>query len=179
MAANPLSHQMANTRQARRPYPRSQERTLILALGNRMRSDDGVAGEVMAGLSSRACIPASVDLLDGGNAGMKILSLIEGYDQVIIIDAADMGLKPGRWVRLTLNELLHHALIQRADNTLHGADLVDALMIGDAMQTLPRKISIYAIQPLDTHEGIGLSPEMRAYIPVICDSIMAEIGAPG
>jgi hydrogenase maturation protease len=179
MGADPLSPQRSITRLGRRPYPSNQERTLILALGNRMRSDDGVGGEVVASLSSRACLPASVVLLEGGTAGMKILPLIEGYDQVVIIDAADLGLKPGRWVRLSLNELRHHALHQQAENTLHGAGLIDALMIGDAMQILPRKISIYAVQPSNNHAGIGLSPEMRACIPVICDSIIAEINRSG
>jgi len=179
MGTNPLSSQISNTRLGRRTYPSNQERTLILAMGNRMRSDDGVGGEVIASLSSRACLPASVVLLDGGIAGMKILPLIEGYDQVVIIDAADLGLTPGRWVRLTLNELLHHALHQRAENTLHGAGLTEALMIGDAMQILPRKISIYAVQPSNNHVGIGLSPELRACIPVICDSITAEINRSG
>ena len=160
--------------------PSSPRKTkLILALGNILRADDGVGQAVISTLARQTCLPEAVDLIDGGVAGLKILSLLEGYDQVVIIDAADAGLRPGRWIRLDLDSLLQRLNYPAIQGTLHAAGLEDALVVGRDMEILPEKLSIYLMQPLDTQYHIGLSPVVRRSIPTMCQAIAAEVNRDG
>ena len=154
-------------------------KTLVLAVGNPLRGDDGAGIEIVASLATQPCLPKSIDLLDGGIAGMKTLSLLEGYDRVFIVDTADLGLNPGEWVCLTLDQLIEHAESSVAQVTMHNAGLVDALIIGRVLDILPKTISIYAIQPLETDRHMGLSSVVRRSIPAICESIITEVDGIG
>ena len=128
-------------------------KTLVLAVGNPLRGDDGAGIEIVASLATQPCLPKSIDLLDGGIAGMKTLSL--------------------------LDQLIEHTESSVAQVTMHNAGLVDALIIGRVLDILPKTISIYAIQPLETDRHMGLSSVVRRSIPAICESIITEIDGIG
>jgi hydrogenase maturation protease len=155
---------------------RQATRRLILGLGNPLRGDDGVGSAIITRLTKQIELPASVDLIDGGIAGMKILTMLEGYDHVILVDAADLGLSCGEWLRLDLDELLRSSIVPDKKGTLHEAGVVDALAVGRAMNMLPLNVSIYVIQAQDIHGVAGMSSSVRESIPAICDAILSEIG---
>jgi hydrogenase maturation protease len=155
------------------------KRFLILSLGNSLRGDDGVGDAVIAALAERMDLPTWVDLIAAGLAGMKILTLLEGYEQAIIIDAADSALVQGRWARLDLDELITRSKYSAVPHTLHEADLVDALVIGQAMEILPGHLVVYAIGALKTDGGRALSSPVAHMIPEICQAILEEIEAAG
>jgi hydrogenase maturation protease len=169
----------SNGKTVEREVLKRSKRVLILGLGNTLRGDDGVGGAVIAALAERRDFPAWVDLIDGGLAGMKILSLLEGYEQAIIIDAADRQLVQGRWARLDLDELMVRSMFSTAFGTLHEADLVDVLVIGQAMEVLPENITIYAVRAMNVDGGVALSSAVADAIPIICQAIMSEIEGAG
>lgn len=146
---------------------------LILTLGNPLRGDDGIGAAIFARLK-KECLPASVDLVDGGIAGLETVLLLQGYQRAIIIDAADMGLKPGSWRSFTLDEVV----LGQADieGTLHSVGLAEALTLGAALNMLPEEIVIYGIQPENTSWQIGLSTTLNAVIPVVTSMILSDLG---
>jgi len=76
------------------------KRVLILGLGNPLLGDEGVglrAVEELKGLE----LPDGVTVAEGGTTGLGLVSLMEGYQRVIVVDAADMGHPPGCVVRFT------------------------------------------------------------------------------
>ncbi|MEW6568688.1 MAG: hydrogenase maturation protease [Chloroflexota bacterium] len=105
-----------------------QEDTLILALGNPLRGDDGVAQAVLEGLSISGEVPRGVTLCDGGTPGLEAALLPQAYRRAIVIDAADMGLAPGGSRRLTLGPGELHP-----GATLHAAGLREALALAEAL----------------------------------------------
>ena len=150
----------------------SDASTLVLALGNPLRGDDGIGPAALAALAESGCPLADVDLLDGGAPGLETALLLEGYHRVIIVDAAEMGREPGEWVRFTPGEA---ELRAQMGGTLHDAGLAEALALGKALGLLPDEIVIYGVQPLEIGWSQGLSAPVQAALPSVCAAILGEI----
>ncbi|MBN1286759.1 MAG: hydrogenase maturation protease [Anaerolineae bacterium] len=148
--------------------------TLVLALGNPLRGDDGVGAAVLEQLE-QAGRPPSVTLTDGGTAGLETVLLLQGYPRAIIIDAAEMGLAPGAWRRFTLQEVELRAADPHLRGTIHGAGLAEALALGEALGILPADLVIYGVQPAVVGWTPGLSEPVQAIIPTLCAAILDNI----
>ncbi|MFC2031729.1 hydrogenase maturation protease [Chloroflexota bacterium] len=145
--------------------------TLIIGLGNPLRGDDGVGVRVVQALSTQT-LPADLDVVDGGTQGLGIVSLLEGRDRVIVIDAADVGLAPGQYLRFELDE----ANLLGADRhvSIHAAGLRDALMLAQALKVLPEKVIIYGMQPASLDWDRELSSEVEAALPSLVAAVLEE-----
>ena len=158
---------MEETGEAARP------RTLVLALGNPLRGDDGVGAAVLAALAELPDLPGGVTLLEGGTPGLETVLLLEGYARAIVVDAADMGRQPGAWARFTPADV---SLGTGAGGNLHSAGLAEALALGGALGILPAEIVIYGVQPALVGWEPGLSDDVRAAVPEVCRAIRQEVG---
>ncbi|MCE7945924.1 MAG: hydrogenase maturation protease [Chloroflexi bacterium CFX4] len=145
--------------------------TVILALGNPLRGDDGVGAAVLEQLG-RSALPKTVALLDGGTVGLALVLLLNPYQHAIIIDAAAMGEPPGTWRRFSLAEVCLQAHDMALRGTLHYAGLAEALLLGEALNMLPPQITIFGIQPAVTTWEIGLSNAVQAAVPSVCTAIL-------
>lgn len=145
---------------------------MILGLGNPLRGDDGVGPQVIEALN-QCGLPEGVTALDGGTGGLDLLHVLEGWEQAIIIDAADVRCEPGQFVRFTLDE----ARFVGSEDTmsLHNAGLAEALALADAVgQPLPDLV-IFGVQPERIGWGEGLSGVVKATLPALVDAVIAEI----
>lgn len=147
--------------------------TLVLALGNPLRGDDGAGPAVAERLAD---LPASVaEVVDGGTAGLETVLLLEGYPRAIIVDAADMGRAPGEWARFRAEDVRLGAGDLGQIGILHGAGLAEALALGAALDMLPPEIVIYGIQPAEIGWAPGLSAPVAAAAAAVSDAIRAEL----
>ena len=64
----------------------SEERLLILGLGNPLMGDDGAGIQIVNELRE-SDLPEYVDVIDGGTAGVGLIDLMSGYSRVIVVDA--------------------------------------------------------------------------------------------
>jgi hydrogenase maturation protease len=150
---------------------REKGKTLILALGNPLRGDDGIGAAILDELNRMTVIPEDVHLLDGGTMGLEITLLLEGYQQAIIIDSANVGCAPGEWNRFSKQEILPRLSNQRGSYCVHRAGLSEALELGDTLGILPPIIVIYGIQPECTLPSQNISEPVKNAIPMICADI--------
>ena len=67
---------------------------LILGIGNYLMGDEGVGVHAIKALEGEK-IPAGVTLLDGGTGGFHLLSYLQDYPIVLLIDATMDGEPPG------------------------------------------------------------------------------------
>lgn len=150
----------------------SQPATLILGLGNPLRGDDGVGPFVVKELLGRQ-LPNNVEVLDGGSGGLTLLQVMEGWDRVIVVDAAKVGRQPGQFIRFRPDQA---HLAQRSDGfSIHQSGLGEALTLAQALdQTIP-EIVIFGVQPAKTDWGQGLSPPVQAALPALLDAVWHEI----
>jgi hydrogenase maturation protease len=149
--------------------------TLIIGLGNLLRGDDGVGVRVAQALAARA-LPPGVEVVDGGTQGLGIVNLMEGRRRVIVVDAADVGRPPGQFVRFTLARAR-----LSGDNrhlSLHAAGLGDALLLAQALGTLPGEVVIFGLQPASLEWDSELSPQVEAALPGLIAAVLAEAASP-
>lgn len=70
-------------------------RVLVAGIGNVFLGDDGF-GVALAGRLARSELPAGVEVVDFGIRGMDLAyALLDGYDAVVLLDAAPRGEPPG------------------------------------------------------------------------------------
>jgi len=153
-----------------------QARTIVLALGNPLRGDDGIGAAVINALEVSPRLPQGVDLIDGGTPGLEISLLLQGYHRVIIIDTAEMGLPPGTWAQFVLND---NAILKPNDMyqqiSVHSAGLAEALALGQSLSLLPNEITIFGIQPSIIGWSSGLSNPVQEAIPAVCSAILEKL----
>jgi len=165
MASTPISDTAAA---ARTPLPG----TLILGLGNPLRGDDGVGVRVVESLSKLA-LPNEVEVVDGGTQGLGLVTLLEGRQRVILVDAADMGQKPGQFVRFTLDEA--RILGDNPSMAIHEAGLRDVLVLAQALKVLPDQVIIFGVQPAKIEGDSALGAQVEATLPSLVRAVLAEI----
>lgn len=154
------------------------EATLIIGLGNPLRSDDGV-GVRLAQMLATHPLPPSVEVVDGGTLGLGIVNVMEGRRRVILVDAADLGKSPGQFARFTLDEthLLDEAHLP-SDNdqqlSVHGAGLREALLLAHALEMLPGQVIIFGVQPASLEWDDTLTPQVEKTLPDLLAAVLAE-----
>jgi len=149
---------------------------LILGLGNPLLGDEGIGVRVAEELQGLE-LPDGVTVVEGGTAGLGLIGLMEGYQKVIIVDAADMGHPPGCVVRFTPLEAQLKTV--EAPLSLHQIGLGEALTLAEALEVAPAERIIIGVQPSQVEMGAGLSPEVERAIPKIIRTILSELDATG
>lgn len=132
---------------------------LIVGVGNEIMGDDGIGPAVINELERLDQLPSCVDLLDEGAGGMRIIHDIEGYDKVLIIDAADFGGEPGEHRMFRPEEVSTKK--ELSGRSLHEMDLIKTIELARLMGTAPGEIWIMAVQPKVVSLGKPLSTELR------------------
>jgi len=151
------------------------KKTLILGLGNPILTDDGIGIHVVRALEARS-LPSHVTCAEASIGGLRLLSVIAGYERVILVDAIQTPEgKVGDIYRLHPQDLrtsLH------AGST-HDLTLPGALTLGRSLRmALPedQAITIIAIQADDVLTlGEECIPSVRAAIPRAVEAVLTEL----
>lgn len=126
-------------------------KVIVLGIGNRLRSDDGVGPVLAARLEDKG----NFTVYDCGMSPENYLEKVirEKPDSVVLIDAVDFGGKPGEF------KILQPAEIKTVNFfTTHNASI--SLAINYLQNNLKVDIIILIIQPKSIVLGEELSPEV-------------------
>ncbi len=155
-------------------------RVLVAGIGNIFLSDDGFGVEVVRRLAQQA-LPADVELVDIGIRGMHLAyQLLDGYEALVLIDAAPRGGKAGD-LYLIEPDL---ASIPEDDGSLlnaHGMQpdavlsLIKTLARDQAEQVIQR-VLVVGCEPGTVEEGMGLSPPVAAAVDPAVDMVVRVLG---
>lgn len=146
-------------------------RMLIAGVGNIFLSDDAFGVEVCAAMAGTE-LPPGVELVDFGIRGVHLAyQLLDGYDVLVLIDAAPRGHPPGT---VSLLEVDQSQVRDTAAAVAEGqAPLVDAhglepgailAMLGGLGGRVGR-VLVVACEPETVAEGLGLSRAVLAAVP--------------
>jgi hydrogenase maturation protease len=142
-----------------------------LGLGNTILSDDGVGIYVAREL--KKSIPTfDVDFKEASLGGLELLDLINGYEQVILIDAVQTGKHPvGTLISLKAEDLKGGSAMTR-----HQVPFPEALALGHALHMdLPSEIKIYAIEVKDVMTfRESCTHDVQKHIPEIVQKIAED-----
>lgn len=100
-------------------------------------------------------------VVQGGQAPENVIGHIRGLspDLLVVVDAADMGLPPGSFCRLT------QAGADRMFGSTHGLPLPFLLSLLGGRE----KVVLIGVQPADLSFGEGLSPRVKASAEALVD----------
>ena len=149
---------------------------LVLGVGNILLQDEGVGVHVVQELQRRFQVPAGVEVLDGGTAGMCLIEDILDKDYVIILDAVQTGQPPGTVVRLRGEEV--PALLQQCLSP-HQLGLSDVLATLALIDKKPQNLVLIGIVPKSMELSLELSKEIEQQVDVLVDKVVAELATIG
>jgi hydrogenase maturation protease len=140
--------------------------TLILGVGNLLLKDEGVGIHVIRALEQEN-LPSGVHLMDGGTGGFHLISWIEKYDRIIMIDATLDKNPPGTVRVLRPKYSSEFPPLMSA----HEIGLRDMMSIMELTETMPQ-IDLIVISVEDISEvGMELTPAVKKVIPEVVEKI--------
>ena len=142
------------------------DRVLILGAGNTIMADEGIGPVALEYLNTHFDFPSEVELLDVATTGLAMLSYLEGYDHLIIIDAAqNSGHPPGTVIFYTPDDLA----MQQVMHSAHDQRLTDVLFAAKMSGTELKSVVIVGIQiKLLAEFVLELTEPVQAAIPIAC-----------
>jgi hydrogenase maturation protease len=149
----------------------AETRPLVLALGNPIRSDDGVGIAALRYLEKDPRVPRAVDLLEGGTKGLELVSYIAGVSRLLVLDAVDVGAVAGTIVCIQGAEL----------GSLPGKGNVHDLALSDILNALrllgqeAQETVLLGIQPDTTELGTSLSESVESSLPLLVETAIAQL----
>ncbi len=146
---------------------------LILCLGNALHGDDA-AGSRVFDMLCHLNWPAGVDLLNGGASGLALLSQLEHYNSVILIDAFSGPDRAG--------DIMHYRDVSiPADAQCappeHGGCARDLLALMPLVLNRPPRVDVIGVVGQDfTAYRPGLSQAVEHSLPALCQAVYQRAG---
>lgn len=147
--------------------------SLVIGVGNRFRRDDGVGPAVLDALRGRVPEEGLVEC-DGEPA--RLLDAWSGQDHVVLVDAARTGAPPGTCRCLAVGP--GTPLPSARPASTHAAGVGEAWALGQALDRLPGRLVVVAVEVGDLGDGPGLSAEVAAAVPVAAARVLEALEAP-
>jgi hydrogenase maturation protease len=147
---------------------------LILGIGNVLMGDEGVGVHAAIRLQ-REEWPDGVTVIDGGTGGFHLLSLLQDYEPVVMIDATADGRAPGT-VRVLRPRFASDFPPSLSAHDIGLRDLVEATALqGHIPDLYLVTISIDEITPM----CLTLSPPVERAVPRVIETVRAIVSAVG
>lgn len=146
-------------------------RTLVLGIGNRLLSDEGVGVHVIERLARDHAERPDVQWLDGGTLSFSLAAAIEDARQLIVVDAAELKAPPGT-VRVFRDHDMDRFLAAPGRRSVHEVGLVDLLCMVRLTERLPTRRALVAVQPAELGWGDGPSTLVAAALPAACREVV-------
>jgi len=142
-----------------------RRRVLVAGIGNVFLGDDGF-GVALAGRLARRELPAGVEVVDYGIRGMDLaLAMQDGYDAVVLLDAAPRGGPPG-----TLYVIQPEIPGEEAGPDAHGMDPVRVLALAGAMGGPPPRTLVVGCEP-----ATRMSPDAEDIVAMLSEAVRAAL----
>lgn len=149
-------------------------KVLVLGLGNPFWGDERAGIAVVEALKGEQ-LPDGVDVKEAGTPGLGLLNLLEGYEEIIVVDAVDMGLEPGAWRCFGLGEV--HLASEEGLRFAHQVGLAEVLELAEALGMRIPPIKIYGIQAQMLGFSEELSPPVARAVREVKEALLKELAS--
>ena len=143
--------------------PKSVPDTLVLGIGNTLLADEGAGIHLLNYLREHYAELPGVTWLDGGTLGFTLAPRVEDCDNLIVLDAAQLGGEAGSISLFTgsdMDDFVNHGTL-----SVHEVGLADLLSIARLTGRLPKNRALLGIQPHTLGWGEHPSEAVAAAIP--------------
>lgn len=147
-------------------------RIVVLGIGNILMTDEGVGPHTTAALERRYALPESVEVIDGGTAGMELIRHLSGVDHLIVVDSVRVHQPPATVVKMTGEQV---PAFFRTRLSPHQVGLSDLLATLTVLGESPGTVTLIGVQPVSFEMGMDLSPEVAAKLDGIVEMVAEEL----
>ena len=136
-------------------------RVCLLGIGDRYHHDDAIGPYLAEAMESRP----DYDVIDAGISPEDYIEMTahKHPDTILMVDATDFGGEPGE-VRLLYPESVAYSGVSTQAGSLR--------MLAEFMQARTHaRIALLGVQPADTSDGKGLSPDVSKTLDDLLDSL--------
>jgi hydrogenase maturation protease len=151
-------------------------RALVLGLGHPLRGDDGIGPAVLEAVRATGRGSVTMTLWPAHEGDLLDALLSDTWDQVVVVDAAEIGAVPGEWTRLEGSGSIGEP---GARAGTHHTGLLEALAVARALGRPPGRLTILAVQPASVAWGSGLSQPVARAVPRLCIAVLQEVAPEG
>lgn len=152
---------------------------LIIGIGNASRGDDA-AGLIAARLIKEALLalpdppdPGRVAVIEQDGEGTALVALWEGAGTVILIDAALSGAAPGSIHRFDARSQPPPAGFRRCST--HAFGVAEAIELARALDRLPPRLIVYAIEGRSFSAGAPPSEAVEAAARAVVERVLSDV----
>ena len=139
---------------------------LVLGVGNLLLKDEGVGIHVILALEKEE-LPPNVSLMDGGTGGLHLISWIQDYNRIIMVDATLDHNPPGTIRLIRPRYATDFPPLMRA-HEIGIRDMIDAMILTEKLPD----IQLIVVSAEDISEvGMDLTPVVQAAVPKVVKMI--------
>lgn len=157
-------------------FDRPAFKTLVLGVGNKLMSDEGVGVHVIERLSAGYEISEEVQILDGGTLGMDLLYYLEGIENLLLVDAVETHKDPGTIIHLEGEEVPAFLALKISPHQIGVPDMLAAARFKDLY---PKRLVLWGIQPELMEIGLDLSPLVESKVEILVNKLAEQLKAWG
>jgi len=141
---------------------------VVIGVGNPDRADDGIGPLVAARLGM---LPGA-RIMSCNSDGFTLIEEWSGADIVVLIDAATTVSAPGRIHRIDLSS--DELPCELGIASTHAFGIAEAVALARALDRLPRRLVIYAVEGVCFDYGADMTPEVAAAVDEVAGLVAAE-----
>jgi len=147
-------------------------KNLLIGVGNVLFTDEGVGVYAAKYLETNYKHDDSLEIIDGGVLGFKLMALFQEYDNVIILDTVSIEDAPGSVYRLPAEELLGLGSYRK---TAHEVEIVEMLEICSMLEKMANVV-IIGIVPKDIETVKNdMTPEIMSGFETLISTALTEL----
>lgn len=150
-----------------------RRRVVVIGVGDEFRRDDGIGPEVVSRLRGQA--PEGVRLLVSDGDPTRMIEAWTGASLAVIVDVALADPSaPGR---------LHRIVVDRTADasthpvSSHGLGLGESVALARALDRMPERLVLHAVEAADVRQGVGLSPAVAAAADALTAAVLRDLQA--
>ena len=145
---------------------------MVIGIGNEFRRDDGAGPAVVSALRDLAP-PPGVELMITDGEPARLIEAWTGARLAVVVDAVRaQPPHPGRVHRFVVDR--PRAGGPRTASS-HGFGLGDAIALAVALDRMPGRLIVHAIEAADLTQGTGLTPAVAAAVDTAAAAILDDI----
>jgi hydrogenase maturation protease len=151
----------------------TERRVVVIGVGNEFRRDDGLGPEVLARL--RPHVAEFVHLVSSDGEPARLIEAWTGAALAVVVDAVRGDPQTsGR---------IHRIELDRADLgpvrtvSSHGLGLGEAIGLARALDRMPERLVVHAIEATDFGFGVGLTPAVAAGADALTAAVLIDLAA--
>ena len=149
------------------------EPVVVIGVGNEFRRDDGAGPAVVARL--RGLVPPGVELVVTDGEPTRLIEAWTGAALAVVVDAVRAEPPhPGQVHRFVMDRPGAGAARPASS---HGFGLDDAIALALALDRMPGRLIVHAIEAADLTLGTGLTPAVAAAVETAAAAILDDIGS--